>query len=434
MSEGSGGAEGEVTGLGKGKSLWQTGAHANDRGYQGERNGLTEGDDFSSLIFGVAPGTSTTSLKSPAGEPNRAMFDDIFTQVDPHTSYQNIGIDFLDLFDGTNSRMAASTISHDSINVPQSSFQDNISVGAPGNFHSFMMDPHPGILIPTRTVSSHTDSQSSAYSPPRHPQLNAPSLSSGAVGRPPINTEAFESANLLTRRVSLTTVPQRQSRPEPWSRGPALEAPESSLPSSAHESGGPQSQSKPTTSTLPTSSRRKSTEHASVELPTSAVRLTKTSHNIIEKRYRLKLNDKIIALRNAVPALRASASASEDILQPGRGIASKLNKGTVLTKATEYIQRLEHEKHQLEQEVAALKEQLAASKRSEESKQNFEKGGAAYNVIAYCDPISSETGMISPESCTSLMSPEAEGTKVVEEDIAAETLGLRVVGTKSPGY
>jgi len=428
MSEGSEGAGREVKGLGKGKSPWQTGAHANDQGYQGERKASTEGDDFSSLIFGLEPGASSASLNSPVGEPNRAMLDDIFAHMDPQISYQNPGIDFLNLFDGTNGRAAPSTITHDTINVRQSSLQDSTSVGVPGDFHSFMMDPHPAILIPTLTVSSHTDSQSSAVSPPRQPHMNAPSLPSGAPGRTPINTETFESGNLLARRVSTSTVPQ------PWLLLQGLEMSETSLPSSTHEPGGSQSQSNPTASTLLTSSRRKSTGTASVESPTSAVRLNKTSHNIIEKRYRLKLNDKILALRNAVPALRASASASEDLMQPGRGIASKLNKGTVLTKATEYIQRLEHEKHQLEQEVAALKEQLAASKRSEESKQNFEKGGAADNVITHCQPISSETGMISPESCTSLMSPEAEGTKIVEENITAETLGLRALGAKLPGY
>jgi hypothetical protein len=161
----------------------------------------------------------------------------------------------------------------------------------------------------------------------------------------------------------------------------------------------------------------------------------KTSHNMIEKRYRLKLNDKILSLQNAVPALRSSTSPSQD-LQTGRSAASKLNKGTVLTKATEYIQQLEHEKFQLQQEVTTLKEQLAAAaKRSEESdRQNFEMGGAADTMMRY-ETFSSDTGMISPESCTSLMSPEAEGNIMFEEVIAVEKLGLRPLRAKAlPGY
>jgi hypothetical protein len=161
----------------------------------------------------------------------------------------------------------------------------------------------------------------------------------------------------------------------------------------------------------------------------------KTSHNMIEKRYRLKLNDKILSLQNAVPALRTPTSPSED-LQSGRGAASKLNKGTVLTKATEYIQQLEHEKHQLEQEVTMLKEQLAAAanRSTESDKQNFEMGGAADTMMRY-ETFSSDTGMISPESCTSLMSPEAEGNRMFEEVIAVEKLGsMSLRGKVLPGY
>ena len=432
MGEGSGSAGKEVKGPGEGDSLWQTG-NANDQGRPGESNGSTEGDDFSTLIFGLGPGGSSTSLNPPVGEPNRGMFDDIFAPMDTQISYQNTGLDFLNLFGGTNNRVAPSAIGHNTINISQVPSQDNTSVGVPDNFHSFMMDPHPGIVIPTRTVSSNADSEPAAFLASRQSQLNTPSLSDRAVGHASINTKAFESANLLTRRVSSSTEAQRQRPLEPWPLAADIETSEPSLPGSTHQFGGSQPKSKPTTPTLPAATRRKSSGTASTESPTSAVRPTKTSHNMIEKRYRLKLNDKILALRNAVPALRASASASEDLLQPGRGVASKLNKGTVLTKATEYIQRLEQEKYQLEQEVAALKEQLAASKRSEESnEQNFEMGGAANNAIVHYEPILSETGMISPESCTSLMSPEAEGTKMVEEHIATATPGLRPLRAKLP--
>ena len=135
---------------------------------------------------------------------------------------------------------------------------------------------------------------------------------------------------------------------------------------------------------------------------------------MIEKRYRLKLNDKILSLQNAIPAFRSPlATPTEDPNDPGPRLSSKLNKGTILTKATEYIQQLEREKSSLEHEVASLKKQLAALK-CERPEQGFQRGGvAAASEMMTCDNekilIVPSNGMLSPESCTSVMSPEAEG-------------------------
>lgn len=70
----------------------------------------------------------------------------------------------------------------------------------------------------------------------------------------------------------------------------------------------------------------------------------KTAHNMIEKRYRTNLNDKIAALRDSVPSLRVMAKGArgedgekEDL--QGLTPAHKLNKATVLAKATEYIRK-----------------------------------------------------------------------------------------------
>jgi uncharacterized protein (UPF0335 family) len=129
---------------------------------------------------------------------------------------------------------------------------------------------------------------------------------------------------------------------------------------------------------------------------------------MIEKRYRLKLNDKILSLRNAVPALRNDMQEDPATLDSIRAL--KLNKGTVLTKATEYIKQLEQEKEALETEVANLKQQLTMSRG-----RDFDWGG-----VAAVNEEKVYTGMISPESCTSEMSPEAEGMlfeQVVEEKV-----------------
>ncbi|KAK9463753.1 uncharacterized protein V1516DRAFT_661877 [Lipomyces oligophaga] len=83
----------------------------------------------------------------------------------------------------------------------------------------------------------------------------------------------------------------------------------------------------------------------------------KTAHNMIEKRYRTNLNDKIAALRDCVPALRCAVTGNfdeeEDELD-GLAPANKLNKATVLTKATEYIMHLQQRNAQLMRENKAL--------------------------------------------------------------------------------
>lgn len=87
----------------------------------------------------------------------------------------------------------------------------------------------------------------------------------------------------------------------------------------------------------------------------------KTAHNMIEKRYRTNLNDKIAALRDSVPSLRVmsrpNGTEEDDDPEDLEGLtpAHKLNKATVLSKATEYIRHLEKRNKRLMDEVATLK-------------------------------------------------------------------------------
>lgn len=87
---------------------------------------------------------------------------------------------------------------------------------------------------------------------------------------------------------------------------------------------------------------------------------------MIEKRYRTNLNDKIAALRDSVPSLRIMAGTArlgeddeeEDL--GGLAPAHKLNKATVLAKATEYIRHLEKRNKRLQDENDQLKNRLHA--------------------------------------------------------------------------
>lgn len=93
----------------------------------------------------------------------------------------------------------------------------------------------------------------------------------------------------------------------------------------------------------------------------------KRPHNIIEKRYRANLNEKIAELRDSVPSLRSTKKAktkdgsgaeSEDDDLDGLTPSNKLNKASILTKAVEYIRHLEFRTKRLEDENTSLKQRL----------------------------------------------------------------------------
>ncbi|KAI1623762.1 hypothetical protein EDD37DRAFT_632442 [Exophiala viscosa] len=101
------------------------------------------------------------------------------------------------------------------------------------------------------------------------------------------------------------------------------------------------------------------------DAPTPAAK--KRPHNIIEKRYRANLNDKIAELRDSVPSLRTTKksktkdSVKEDSDEQdldGLSPSNKLNKASILTKAVEYIRHLEFRTKRLEEENKSLKERL----------------------------------------------------------------------------
>ncbi|KAK1831090.1 sterol regulatory element-binding protein 1 [Podospora conica] len=93
----------------------------------------------------------------------------------------------------------------------------------------------------------------------------------------------------------------------------------------------------------------------------------KTAHNMIEKRYRTNLNDKIAALRDSVPSLRimTKSARGEDTTEDreelhGLTPAHKLNKATVLSKATEYIRHLEKRNNRLLEENVSMQARISA--------------------------------------------------------------------------
>lgn len=116
----------------------------------------------------------------------------------------------------------------------------------------------------------------------------------------------------------------------------------------------------------------------------------KTSHNMIEKRYRTNINDKILALRDCVPSLRCvisgDYSADEDL--EGLTPASKLNKATVLTKATEYILHLQKRNN-------LLMKELQAARRSEGLGEAPVRTSSAYPATNQKSKVASKAMMLS---------------------------------------
>jgi hypothetical protein len=121
---------------------------------------------------------------------------------------------------------------------------------------------------------------------------------------------------------------------------------------------------------------------------TTTGRGKKSSHNMIEKRYRNNLNDKIAELRDSVPSLRVmSKHEDEDEEMNGeedlQGLtpAHKLNKATILSKATEYIAHLEKRNSYLTRENAGLKarvdafEILVMARPQQQQQQQQQSGG-----------------------------------------------------------
>ncbi|KAK4103233.1 hypothetical protein N658DRAFT_549764 [Parathielavia hyrcaniae] len=86
----------------------------------------------------------------------------------------------------------------------------------------------------------------------------------------------------------------------------------------------------------------------------------RTSHNDIERKYRTNLKDKIAELKNAVPELRTTPETGDEEDAAPSSRAAKVSKGTVLTKATEYIHLLERRNKQIVQEHRDLSRRLQA--------------------------------------------------------------------------
>ncbi|KAJ2958983.1 hypothetical protein NQZ79_g5507 [Umbelopsis isabellina] len=111
-------------------------------------------------------------------------------------------------------------------------------------------------------------------------------------------------------------------------------------------------------------------------------KVNRLAHNAIERRYRNNINDCLNELKNAVPALKFAKVKDQNIddtrscvndgienyeeLIDGVPVATKLNKATILRKATEYITHLKATLEQSESENLALQNLILQLPRGQE--------------------------------------------------------------------
>ncbi|KAF2029194.1 hypothetical protein EK21DRAFT_68159 [Setomelanomma holmii] len=215
-------------------------------------------------------------------------------------------------------------------------------------------DLPPAFDFSGNSLSSPADAdvqqQHGFYSPPMWQQQQQQQMSDSAFYPP----SRFDQSSFVAPPVPETT-PSLHHSPESQNNGRASS-------SSSHSSPEPVTNNK----------KRKSAEDDDEEDLDGAPSdkrgkgqpPKKTAHNMIEKRYRTNLNDKIAALRDSVPSLRVmsrpNGTEEDDDPEDLEGLtpAHKLNKATVLSKATEYIRHLEKRNKKLQDEVNTLKGRL----------------------------------------------------------------------------
>jgi hypothetical protein len=394
--------------------------------------GINTGDQVGLFSSFIDHNPETASLDTSRMEDRNPpltddLMNDMFSNLGNQSAYRDDDLGFFNFMhdlDGTN------PIEGLRPTITATTHQNNPFYSHP------IAGSHPSIVIPANISSDTALPRNIAPVPQplqsRRQILRIDPTMSAPLPMPSPSFETFSFTPPQPRTTPATNPPIQFDPFAPWTFDPSTlddlgQSPFSEGTQTPNSEFRLLQKSKSTSPTIPLS-RRKNSAASSTE-SSSQTKPTKTSHNMIEKRYRLKLNDKILSLRNAVPALRGPSNLTEDqqLLDSGRGGTSgKLNKGTVLTKATEYIKQLEREKSTLEEQVKTLRDELAKRDLSE---QGFEWGGVAAassktrdDENVYVVPVN---GMISPESCTSLMSPEAEGSLFAAEVDVLEKLRPR---------
>ncbi|KAK4660700.1 hypothetical protein QC762_121400 [Podospora pseudocomata] len=286
-------------------------------------------------------------------------------QLQSYSDFSPIFDNFEDFGTDFNSDSAASPISPISPVLSSSSFSyptadqwvdwDRIE-HSPEPEALFKTNPFDGSILTSNATSNNDYLRNPSLSPAVNPMATV-------IGTEGIDSQAplFQTAPIMVAPLPSQQRQMAASMDDASKRYPSRNLKrKTSIPSEDDEPLPASKRSSPPPAAAP---RRSSKDN-------SAAGPKKTAHNMIEKRYRTNLNDKISQLRDAVPALRIVAQRMEnpgayeengaddmmaDEILGGLSPAAKLNKATILAKATEYIMQLERRNLGLETENNALR-------------------------------------------------------------------------------
>ncbi|KAI2628616.1 HLH-domain-containing protein [Hypoxylon sp. NC1633] len=175
---------------------------------------------------------------------------------------------------------------------------------------------------------------------------------------PPFNDP--ERQRLLAIAMGTGQAPQQQIARQAPGMDFRFEINQSPTTMSDSKSNTPEPRTKPVATRPQPPSRTNSAEAVdkSKEKPRNGDR---AAHNDIERKYRTNLKDKIAELRDAIPSLRSIPEDGDDNDNANASrTAPKVSKGTVLTKATEYIHQLERRNRSMAQKNEELARRLHA--------------------------------------------------------------------------
>ncbi|CAJ2505440.1 Uu.00g128340.m01.CDS01 [Anthostomella pinea] len=218
------------------------------------------------------------------------------------------------------------------------------------------LSEQPPVTLPPSALDLRPGTAYSTAGPVASPDPESPLQSLQTATRAPPNLLSHEQRHHLQKIAMPSSIHYRSPKSEP-------------SPGSGGEMGK-SSSSSPEDMSKSNSRKRKSSadlddDDDDDDLDGHPVK--KTAHNMIEKRYRTNLNDKIAALRDSVPSLRimSKSARGEDTTEDreelqGLTPAHKLNKATVLSKATEYIRHLEKRNSRLMDDNSAMQQRIAA--------------------------------------------------------------------------
>ncbi|KAF9912891.1 hypothetical protein EC991_007503 [Linnemannia zychae] len=196
----------------------------------------------------------------------------------------------------------------------------------------------PGVVLPTALPLPTPGFDPSAFAGSIMPALDGSSTSQQATATTPATAAAAAAAATAAATAAVQGQPQTLQQKIPITR---LKPPVSGTPAPAPPAAsGPQ----------PTKQQKK------------------VAHNAIERRYRNNINDRISDLKNVVPALcniktkdeKDEDDEDDDKDADGVAKATKLNKATILRKATEYIIVLQKREAGTKAENAILRRLLTS--------------------------------------------------------------------------